>query len=352
MNNIVTTIFLNANANRFKLLANDQEKSEFLGLMSVENFKEKTFMQLFNLIWSDNENYQFFKRTVESSTAEELKSPSQAIYPNPLSGTRLEYTPLVAQIFNECQLLERIMNKFMTIQIDNEHDPKKAVPAHKSHLIDMAETLNNYLKKYQICTKRLPEKLMETNNAELREEWSKFADLTLGSIKNKICEVEQNIRSQQNAQHDFMKFIFQDKVKPLEFESPYNVKEYEFSMQLFETQFDKAVKEKAINPELPSISTQMTKAMNQTSEYLSKFKGEIDLFSKAFDEERSIEDEEKEKQELRSTSEDTEQLSEAGEQMMSSLTDRDNIFQPLASSSNISNELNLEMEDMEGCKSD
>ena len=348
-------MILNANKNRFKLLTNAQEKAEFMTLDTIDKWKERnpSFIQVVNLTWSDNECYQFLKKNIIDSGVDENielqnstdspNSTSQQTLSNLFTKTELEYTPLVAQLFNECNLVERIMNKYKSIL--NEQDARKPVPTHKSNLIDIADVLNGYLNEYEQLNGCLPEELMQTNFDKLKDEWQKFSTNELAIVKNKIIDVEQSIRNQQNAEHDFKKFIFQNAIKPLEFKSTYSENDFKFSIGLFETQFDKELKDKMNTDMMSNISTMM----DESIDYLDKLKGEIESFSKRFDEEKTIEELDKQK-ELKSTAEESEQFSETSDQI-SNLTDKENIFQPLASSSNISNELNIEMDIDGDCKS-
>jgi len=348
VNNIVTTIFLNANQNRFKLLTNEQEKANFLELDTADKWKNNnlSLIQMINLIWSDHECVDFVNRNVsleilpDISNQDDFDSISDATTSqrvvNPFLKSELEYTNLVAQLFDECNLVERIMNKYKSIL--NQENPLKAVPSHKSNLIDIGEQINNYLNEYEKYKGHLPEKLMQkTNFAKLKEDWIKFSNNELMSVKNKIIEIEQSVKNQIDAEQDLLKYTYQHRIGPIDFESPYVESDYKFSRNLFETDLEKKLRKK-LEPEIPVMSMMM----NQSMDYFSKFKGDINTFQKKFDEERSIEDDEKQK-EMKSTSEDAEQYSQMSEQI-SSLTDRENIFQPLASSSNISNELNIEMD--------
>lgn len=350
----MTIIFLNANKNRFKLLTDEQAKSEFLSLDTPEKWKEKNlnFAQVINFVWSDNECYQFARKLTDANAnttiekmydkldkIESLESPDNQIQSNQLIKDELEYTSLIAQLFKECNILERLMNKFKLII--NEKDTRKAIPTHKSNLIDIADTINDYLNKYEQLKGTLPEELKETNFFDLKDEWQRFSINELSIVKNKILDVEQNIKNKQNVENSIKKFIFRNKIKPLEFDISYSAKDYEFSMNLFETRFDQDVKEK-INPEMPDIST----TIDQNTELLNKFRNEFDFYIKKYGLDESNDDLDDEK-EMKSTSGYLEQFSVTSDQM-NNLTDRDNIFQPLASSSNISNELNIEM-DIEDC---
>ena len=354
VNNIGITVFLNANPSRLKLKTNEQEKLDFLSLNSIEKWKENKidFNCIVDLVWSDRECLQHAKQVIEEAIeSEQLEEDNEfkeainqqinefikQLLSHEIT-TKTKYSNLIAQIFSECNLLERIMIKYKAILNDQNQSNSIPIPTHKSNLIDFAKLINRFLNEYSDLPDSLPIELKEeTNYLRIKEEWQQFTANELVRIDSKIIEVEQSIQNQQTAEQDFRRFVLQSRVKTLILDHNrfMQFNDVEKLNYFFETQFDSELRNK-ISPEMPNIETDL---MHRTVCYSEENCIVIDD-QQQFDETNLIEESENEAEQSKLN---LTKASEASEQI-SSLTDKDHLFEPLASSSNISNELNIEMD--------
>lgn len=361
VNNIVAVIFLNANDSRFKLSSNEAERTDFLAINTLAKWLEKglSYRQVFNIVWSDRECLQNAKRLMEemdesAEVNDEIKEQisaeiSQLIHESLLNyqttPCKTKYSSLISQVFSECSLLERLMEKFQSILRERSASSiTKPVPTHKGNLIDIAKIINRFLVEFEGDT--LPAELLENASfTAVREAWQAFSANELVLVDNKIIETEQSIKNQQTAEQDFRRYLMQAKIKPLDIGVPFLPNDYEFSLSPFETHLDNEMRPNLWNDRLvlrPNFCDGLEEEINfrkRNIETADDFKG-IVIKDRQFDEKPfdGVDLAETLQSKLDSTKE-----TEEGEQI-SSLNEKDHLFEPLASSSNISNELNIEMD--------
>lgn len=358
VNNIVTVIFLNANDSRFKLFSNETERSEFLAIDTLTKWLEKglSYRTVFNIVWSDRECLQNAKRLMEeidesSAVSDELKERiaaeiTQIVHESLLnyqtSPVKTNYTSLISQVFLDCNLLERLMERFQSILSEKNASPiTKPVPTHKGNLIDIAKIVNRFLAEFEGDT--LPAELLESASfAGVREAWQTFSANELVLVDNKIIETEQSIKNQQTAEQDFRRYLMQAKIKPLDLDMPFAPKDYEFSVSPFETHLDNDLRQQNLWREQVSLIMPSLRSFDGLEAKFAEnvFLKKIAIKDQQFDEKPfdGVDLAETLQSKLDSTKE-----TEEGEQI-SSLNEKDHLFEPLASSSNISNELNIEMD--------
>lgn len=377
VNNIIITIFLNANDNRFKLLTNEQDRTEFLSLNSLDKWKEKqmNLIQMLNYVWSDRECSQHINRIIENEEfgdqlvqeTEDVEFRDQIVqevnqFINQLlknqSTIKTRYSSLIGQLFNECNLLERVMNKYKSIA--NDKLTTKPIPTHKSNLIDFAKIMNRFLNEYQEPENSLPVELIEkTNYLKLKDDWQIFASTELVSVDNKIIEAEQSIKNQQSAEKCLRKFVFHNKEAQIKFQSPYNPEDYKLNRPSvssllqpdtgesarFARCFERKHFFESFSENLLEKNTELSEQfkasyLNLMNEKIKQNKFNLIIDDQQFDETNRIEDVESETDQSKlNLTKETEESKE-----ISSLNEKDNLFEPIASSSNISNELNIPME--------
>lgn len=362
VNNIVAVIFLNANDSRFKLTSDERERSEFLALDSLAKWQEKpmSYRQVFNIIWSDRECLQNAKKLDEEvydspmtgdslNVADELKEQisneigqfvHESLITNQASVGKTRYSSLISQIFDECNLLERLMEKFNSILREKAAlSITKPVPTHKGNLIDISKIINRFLNEFE--GDRLPAELLENAafNA-IRPAWQSFSANELVLVDNKIIETEQSIKNQQTAEQDFRKYLMQARIKPLNMEIPFAPNDYEFSVSPFETHLEKDMLRDAWKQDKFIMFKDLTNYRKRNIDTAENFFKGIEIKDGQFDEKHF--DGVDLTETMQSKLDSTKEMEES--EQISSLNEKDHLFEPLASSSNISNELNIEMD--------
>ena len=365
VNNIVAVIFLNANDSRFKLISDERKRADFLAVENLLQWQEKglNYREVFNIVWSDRECLQHAKKLSEEMDDSPMAGDSTGISDElreKISGEvnkliheslvtcqptpcKTKYTSLISQIFTECNLLKRLMEKLNTILSEKSSSPiTKPVPTHKGNLVDIAKIINRFLSEFEAGG--LPAQLLENVSfTVISEAWQAFAANELLLVDKKIIETEQSIKSQQTAEQDFRKYLIQAPIKPLDLVVPFSLTDYDFSVAPFDTHLDDDIRRNAPwEQEKFIMFKDLFKDKRNIETSQNFFKG-IEIKDSQFDEydldRTDIPRLETPKLSAVYSAKETEE----GEQT-SSLNEKDNLFEPLASSSNISNELNIEMD--------